>query len=72
MTNTEKITLKMVQAVAETIREMGSVGAPAGPMYAALMGRVSYQGFESIMRTIVNSGLAAKRGDVYYWTGDVA
>lgn len=42
-------------AVAETIREAGE--CPSGTIYAALIGRVSLEGYEKMLRILTNAGL---------------
>lgn len=59
--------LAVTMAVAETIREAGST--PAGPLYAALMGRVSLAGFESMIRNLKNAGLVREQNHMLTWTG---
>lgn len=60
--------LQVVLAVAETIREVGE--APAGHIYAALNAKgVTMEGYQSIIRTLKNTGLVKERNDVLIWTG---
>jgi len=42
-------------AVAETIRECGE--APSWTVYAALVGRVTLEGYQSILRNLKGAGL---------------
>jgi hypothetical protein len=59
--------LRAVDAVLDTIREMGRDGAPAGPLYLALMGMGCTLGqFEMLMDALVRTGKVRKQGDVYY------
>lgn len=60
-----KAGLAMIQAVAETIREFGT--CPTGPMYAALMGRVSLEGFEKILGILERAGLIKRDGNMVTW-----
>ena len=46
--------LKIVQAVAETIREVKE--CPSGTVYAALMGRISLNTYEKIITTLKHAG----------------
>ncbi len=49
----------VVLAVTETIREAGSI--PEGTLYAALMTQgMDHHTFETMMRTILNTGLVKK------------
>lgn len=50
--------LAILMAVAETIREAGST--PAGTLYAALVGRVTLQGFEAMIQILVNGRLVRR------------
>lgn len=53
--------------ILETVQEMGEQGAPSGPMYAALMGKMSLNQYESIMYSLVKAGRLRKEGHVYYF-----
>lgn len=46
---------QVVIAVAETIRESGQ--APSGMVYAALMGRVTFEGYQKILAILTRAGL---------------
>jgi hypothetical protein len=59
--------LKIMFAVAETIREAGSI--PSGTLYAALVGRVDINGYESIIRTLKNTGLVTEQSHMLTWVG---
>lgn len=60
--------LKIVQAVADTVREAGSV--PAGTVYAALMAHGCTLGqFEGIVGILEGAGLVTNRGNVLHWNG---
>ncbi|HLZ39422.1 MAG TPA: hypothetical protein VKQ11_00575 [Candidatus Sulfotelmatobacter sp.] len=45
----------VIMAVAETIREAGE--CPSGTIYAVLMGRVTFQGYEKILGILKGAGL---------------
>ena len=47
--------LNVLIAVSESIRELGEV--PSGTLYAALIGKVNYAGYEAILQTLTNAGL---------------
>lgn len=47
--------LQILLAVSETIREAGET--PSGVIYAALAGRVSLEGYQSMLRTLKGAGL---------------
>jgi hypothetical protein len=56
----------VVRAIIETIDEMGSQGAPLGIMYAALMGRISYENFMTCIDALVNAGVIRVSNHVAY------
>lgn len=58
-------------AIVETCREMGPDGAPGGHLYAALLDKLSLHNFNAMMTRLVRSGLLAKRGNCYHYTGPV-
>ena len=58
--------VKVIQAVAETIREVGS--CPAGMVYAALMTKgCSLPAFEKIIDVLVNSGVVKRNNNMLIW-----
>jgi hypothetical protein len=58
---------EVLSALVETVREAGSMGAPGGLMYAALMGHgCSLEQFETLMSVLVRLGKVSKRGDCYF------
>ncbi len=57
--------VKTLIAVAETIRELKRV--PAGTLYATLMGTMDLPTFESMVNTLVNTGLVKRDGHVLAW-----
>lgn len=63
--------LRMVAvAIVESVKEMGVQGAPAGPLYAALMPTgMTLEVFEQIMSGLVREGQVRKSGHVYHYTG---
>jgi hypothetical protein len=50
-----KAGLAILMAVSETIRELGEV--PSGTLYATLIGKVDFDGYEAMLRTLTNAGL---------------
>ena len=65
--NQVQAVLKIAAAVIETIRESGSLGAPGGTIYAALMSHgCTLQQFDGLMAAIVGSGKVSKRGEFYF------
>lgn len=58
MTNDQiKALQSIAKAIIETANECGDTGAPAGPIYASLMGfGASFNQFQSIMGTLTRKG----------------
>ncbi len=57
--------LNVLMAVADAVKEAKSI--PAGTLYAVLMGKVDKQGFDSIIRTLVNSGVIRYESHLLIW-----
>jgi DNA-binding ferritin-like protein len=58
MENTNKqisAAFAVVAAMAEAIRELGTV--PSGTLYAQVMGKLDIHQYESVIKTLVNTGL---------------
>jgi hypothetical protein len=74
MTNQESTLLRKVAvAIIETVRESGSMGAPAGPMYAAMMSYgFSLENFEQIMAGLVAAKMLRKSGHLYFIDKDIS
>ena len=66
-TEQQKKALLILMAVSDTVREMGEV--PSGHIYAALTGKVDFQGFQGVIRTLKGAGLIKQNGDLLVWTG---
>jgi hypothetical protein len=61
---------KVCNAIVETVKEMGKQGAPAGPLYAALMTTgMTLENFEQIMSGLVAAKMLRKSGQLYYYVG---
>lgn len=57
-------------AVIDAVRAAGSLGAPGGVIYAALMGQgCTLSQFESLMSGLVRAGKLHRDGDLYFVTG---
>ena len=60
--------LQVVRAMAEAIRDLGSV--PSGHLYARLMGRMDLQSYEGLIGILVRSGLVTQDAShVLHWVG---
>jgi hypothetical protein len=57
----------IILAVAETIRETKET--PTGVLYAALMDKVSLEGFNKIIAILDNTGLVKVQNHVARWIG---
>jgi hypothetical protein len=54
-------------AIIESVREAGSLGAPAGHLYAAMMVHgFTLEQFQRIMGALVRVGELTQRGDCYF------
>ena len=62
--------MSVVLAVSEAIRALGEV--PSGHLYAQLMGTLSLESYNKIIKTIKNTGLVEESGHVLRWVGPVA
>jgi uncharacterized membrane protein YozB (DUF420 family) len=60
------LTAKRVCDAVIAVVNLMPTGAPAEPMYAALMPYLSLAQFESMMRLLVETGRVTKRGDLYF------
>ncbi len=60
--------IRTVAAVAEAIRELGSV--PAGELYAAMMpAGITLESFERIVGILTRAALVRESGHVLHWIG---
>ena len=68
MTNDDvKAGLRVALEVAGAIREAGSLAD--GELYAVLMGRMSFDAYESLKRLLVGQGLVRIERDRLVWAG---
>lgn len=58
-------------AFLDVVREAGTLGAPAGPVYAAVMGRMTLEQFEMIMGALVATGRVRRSGHVYHYVREL-
>lgn len=57
----------IVEAVTEAVAAAGSLGAPGGVIYAALMGHgCSLSQYESLMGAMVRAGKLRRSGHLYF------
>ena len=61
-----KVLGEIIRSIVQTVKECPD-GAPAGPMYAALMSQgCTLSQFESLMGGLVRAGKLRKSGDLYF------
>ena len=67
----QALSLHVMRAILETVREAGDGGAPLGLMYAVFMTfNISLEAFNKLIDNIIkHTKLIEKRGDCLYWTG---
>jgi hypothetical protein len=61
--------ITMAGAIAEAVREAGSI--PAGHVYAVLCGSMSASTFDQLVATLGRAGLVSREGDLLKWVGPV-
>lgn len=66
-----ELMLRALQTLVDAVKAGGETGAPGGVMYAALMGQLTLQQFETMMRVLVSQGFLRKQGDLYFFERDV-
>lgn len=59
----------ILAAVTEAVRSAGRV--PSGTIYAALLGKVSLEGYQSMLRTLKGAGLVKEVAHELIWIGPV-
>ena len=57
--------LAVVRAVALAIQELGSV--PSGHLYARLMGHMSLESYQMILKILTDAKLIEVKGHVIHW-----
>ena len=66
--------MAVIEAIRQTIDEAGTRGAPAGPMYAALMAAfpsITVEQFDKLTGILVEGGAVRREGHVFYTTGKI-
>jgi len=59
--------LNAARAIADAIKELGT--APLGPMYAAIMSKMSLNTFNGILDRLVGAKLITKTNETATWIG---
>jgi hypothetical protein len=58
---------ELLKIIVEAVKDMGTMGAPSGPMYAALMSTgMTLDQYQTIMDGLVSAGKLKRRGHVYF------
>ena len=63
--------LALCQMFVEAVKAGGSMGAPAGVMYAAVMDKMTLAQFEQVMSVLVGAGKVRKSGHLYHFVADL-
>jgi hypothetical protein len=56
----------VLEGIVDAVKVAGPMGAPGGVLYAAMMGHMSYQTFETVMGALVQAGKVSRRGQCYF------
>lgn len=62
---------QLCQMFIDSVKAGGSMGAPAGVMYAAVLDKMSLHQFEQMMSALVAMGKVRKCGDLYHFVADL-
>lgn len=62
-----KAALALTFAVAEVIREKGEI--PSGELYSLLMDKVTFEGYQGLLRTLTNAKLIKVSNHLITWVG---
>lgn len=60
-----------LQALLDAVKAGGTMGAPAGVMYAALLDKLTLSQFNQLMGALLSAGKVRKQGDLYFWVADL-
>ena len=61
---------QIVKAILDTIKEAGEMGAPSGPVYAALMGHMTIDTYNQIIEGLIAAKKIRRSNHVLYWVSD--
>jgi hypothetical protein len=61
---------RLADCFIDAVKEGGERGAPAGVLYAAVLGTISLAQFNQIMAALVKAGRLRKDGDLYFHVAD--
>lgn len=73
MTDREKKAafLLLLCSFVDAVKAGGSLGAPAGVLYSAVLDKMTLDQFNTIMGALVSNGNVTKRGDLYHYVKDI-
>lgn len=68
LTNTQmRAVLAITDAIVEAVKAAGTLGAPGGTIYAALMAHgITLAQYEQLMAALVGAGKLTKQGHLYF------
>ena len=70
MTNINGVAaFKVIHAIAEAIRALGTV--PNGYLYAQVMGTLSLENYNTVIKTLTRAGVVSLQNDELKWIGPV-
>lgn len=61
--------LDLAVTAAEAVRQAGPMGLPSGHLYAALMGKVTLDGYQSMIGMLKRAGLIKESAHLLTWIG---
>lgn len=66
-TQNKSSVVAVILAVSEAIREAREI--PSGTLYAVLCGRMTFESYQGVIRTLKNAGLVEERAHLLRWIG---
>jgi pentatricopeptide repeat protein len=64
--------LLMLIGFVDAVKAGGSLGAPAGVLYSAVLGQMTLDQFNTVMGALVKNGNVRKSGDLYHYVKDIS
>ncbi len=65
--NQRQAILALFRMFVETVQEAGTMGAPGGVMYSAVMDKLTLDQFNQIMGALVQAGNLRRSGNLYFY-----
>jgi hypothetical protein len=66
-----KLLCQLCQMFIDAVKEGGSMGAPAGVMYAAVMDKMTLNQFQQVMSALEAMGKVRRTGVLYHFVADL-